>query len=279
MILIAFTISFPQKTRSSNIIFLIFLDCKRCMQQTRIKHCNHENIMIQIHPQQGTCPSKHAYPLLSSYCPLHGDYLDITDDNNEDEYKLENTTSPASNRPQSELPGSWDVICARGKQTYNHPGNEYFRKLVLAATSKYSQARTKMERTIIVSEIVDSVRSRGNGFVRQNERKEWVEVNDVVAREKTGQQFRNLLGNRYKSSVVGKRRRREQTAPTVIGNLREVVFSNTQVGHIMATVMNQVLCSTDDDLVFEKLCDANMELLRVFKLNPDLTYRFNRCMT
>jgi hypothetical protein len=133
-----------------------------------------------------------------------------------------------------------------------------------------------MERSIIVSEIIDTVRSRGNGFVRQNEQGEWVEVDDIVAREKTGQYFRNSLGNRYKSSVLGKRRRREQTIPSVNGNLQEVVYSSPQVKQIMDTVIHQVtiISTEDDDAVMEKLCQANMDLLRVFKEDPDLTKRF-----
>ena len=44
-------------------------------------------------------------------------------------------------------PAPTDVVCARGRQFWNHPGNRLYRKLVEASTQKYSQARNKMEKS------------------------------------------------------------------------------------------------------------------------------------
>jgi hypothetical protein len=309
---------------------------------------------LQLQQQQQQCPIQHAYPLFSSFSissfssssfssssssmdteapqdPFHGDNDNSEKKNhdNDDIYKQCNklvhtiSPSPPSWGKQSFQPGPWDVICGRGKQTYNHPGNIYFRKLVDEATTKYSQAQTKMERTIIVSDIIDTIRSKGNGFIQQqNKWSGWVEVDDLVAREKTGQQFRNSLGHQYKSSVAAKRRRRRQqrrqrrqqkittttTSSTVLDTIQNVLYSNPQVKHIMDTLTHQVslllllssssgqLIPTEEEeknkekeekeekeeeeystnaMVLDKLCNANMALLGVFKSNPDLTKRFD----
>lgn len=85
-------------------------------------------------------------------------------------------------------PGPMDVICARGKRAFLHPGNKRFRGVIEARVDKYASAANKFEKTVIVSQIVDEVRqaSPQGGFVRLENGK-WFEVGDNVAREKVGQ--------------------------------------------------------------------------------------------
>ena len=66
-------------------------------------------------------------------------------------------------------PGLFDVICAKGKEAHNHPGNRRYRNEIMDALVKYSQAKSKLEKSVIVSNIVDSVRlaSPQGGFVKQ----------------------------------------------------------------------------------------------------------------
>ncbi|KAL3904844.1 MAG: hypothetical protein SGILL_009912 [Bacillariaceae sp.] len=197
----------------------------------------------------------------------------LQDQNDEDSYKPENTIKMTLG--PNFIPGPYDVICARGKHAFQHSGNRYFRNVVQMATEKYSHATSKLERTIIVSEIVDTIRSKGNGFVRKNERGEWLKCDDVLAREKTGQLFRNSLGTRYKSSVKSKRKRRELTNPGVMDSVENIIFSNPQADLIVKTVTADVTSGIlSDHDVFERLCEANKLLLRVFKADPGLSQRF-----
>lgn len=87
-------------------------------------------------------------------------------------------------------PGPFDVICARGKKALNHSGNRRFRAMIKANLQKYSMATSKLEKSLIVSGIVDSVReaSPGGGFIKQENGK-WYEVGDHIAREKCGQRY------------------------------------------------------------------------------------------
>ena len=66
-------------------------------------------------------------------------------------------------------PGNLDVICGRGKAARNHEGNVAFRSYVETEIDRYSEATSKLEKTIIVSQIVQYIRSRSphGGFVKQ----------------------------------------------------------------------------------------------------------------
>lgn len=77
-------------------------------------------------------------------------------------------------------PGRYDVICARGKSALNHPGNITFREMIMDALDDYSAATSKLEKSNIVSIIVDSVRERSpyGGFVKKVNG-EWFEVGYV----------------------------------------------------------------------------------------------------
>merc|ERR1719284_352951 len=202
------------------------------------------------------------------------------------------TTSISSTYPD---PGPFDVICARGKKAANHPGNIFFRSLVAKATEKYSKVESKLQRSMIVTEIVDAVREKGNGFLRQTAQGEWIECSDVMCREKVGQHFRNALGTMYKSSTKSKRRVKEEF-PKLAENLSDLVLSNNSVQATMERLsMDVIFIEEEDENAFlEKTLIANMKLLKIFKEDNtsivkkfqhkyqvgqqalDAAYRFNR---
>lgn len=106
-------------------------------------------------------------------------------------------------------PGSFDVLCARGKLAYDHEGNDRFRALVRQHQKQYSAAKTKYEKSKIVSFIVSAVRNASpqGGFVKNIDGL-WHEVGDRHAKEKVGQTFRDLLHTKYSSSTKAKARAR-----------------------------------------------------------------------
>ena len=134
------------------------------------------------------------------------------------------TTTTAFSRGKVELPVDFvpsdnDVLCGKGKECFNHPGNRRFRALVNLNLRKYAEAKSKLAKSSIVNDIVDSVRlnaSNGGGFIRQNNKtKVWYEIGDVLAREKVGHTIREtlVLHNPAKNEVrkqkraINKRRR------------------------------------------------------------------------
>jgi hypothetical protein len=54
-------------------------------------------------------------------------------------------------------PGPMDVICGRGKSV-SHPGNQRFRRVILAKKEAYQKARRRDEKTKITFEIVVELR-------------------------------------------------------------------------------------------------------------------------
>ena len=90
--------------------------------------------------------------------------------------------------PADFVPGSFDVICARGKVPFSHSGNMKFRQLIEETYHEYSKATTKSEKSDTVSKVVDKIRhnSPNGGFVKFCDGK-WYEVSDRLAREKVGQ--------------------------------------------------------------------------------------------
>ena len=126
------------------------------------------------------------------------------------------------------VPGEFDVLCARGKQATNHPGNKFFRAVVDQHRERYASVTSKWERSRIVSEIIELIRSKGNGFVKQEKSGEWTVTSDLLAREKVGQLFRSTAGQ-YKSSFQNKKARRRCVTTKLAENLHKVIVSNASV--------------------------------------------------
>lgn len=174
------------------------------------------------------------------------------------------------------VPGPFDVICARGKQAYNHQGNRYFRQIIHNATEKYSKVESKLQRSMIVTDIVDAIRVKGNGFLRKTSKGEWVECTDIMCREKVGQHFRNALGNRYKSSTKSKRRIKEESIPRLVNSLHKIIFSSKAVCAIAERLELDIIFidESNDDEFYQKAFEANMNLLDTFKEDTSLVHRF-----
>ena len=87
--------------------------------------------------------------------------------------------------PDDFQPGDCDVICGRGRNVFNHSGNERFRTIVAGYLDRYNQANAKLEKSYILSEIVTRVReaSPNGGFVKKDPKTgKWMEVGDFLGR-------------------------------------------------------------------------------------------------
>lgn len=179
--------------------------------------------------------------------------------------------------PPGFTPGPNDVICARGNHAWNNPGNRYFRKLVEKAAKAYGDVDSKIERSIIVTEIVEMVRSRGNGFVKATSDGRWMEVGDGLAREKAGQLLRNFLAKSYKSSVRAKSSRRKPlhlrlhnmvlSQPTINNHFNELNEKISKKGEEREEEL------TDSDLL-DLLNRHNANILQAIREDTDLVKSF-----
>lgn len=77
------------------------------------------------------------------------------------------------------------VVCGRGKDVNEHPGNIHFQTILKNKLDEYSKAASKAEKSRIVSFVYDQIVSEG-GFVRKDETG-WYTVKEMLAREKISQ--------------------------------------------------------------------------------------------
>eukprot|EP00934_Nitzschia_sp_Nitz4_P006316 Nitzschia sp. Nitz4//scaffold18_size181773//178945//179922//NITZ4_001948-RA/size181773-processed-gene-0.75-mRNA-1//-1//CDS//3329540110//6306//frame0 len=119
--------------------------------------------------------------------------------------------------PGGYQPGPKDVICGRGAKAKNHSGNLVFKKYIQQFIGTYSDAQTKLEKSVIVTNVIDSIQGKGGIFVKELEKNEWAEVGDELKRDKIGQAFRDALHGKYRSSTKAKRRRWKQEEKTKQG--------------------------------------------------------------
>ena len=130
-------------------------------------------------------------------------------------------------------PGACDVVCGRGKGSYNRPGNRQFRGLVAAHIPRYAAARSKADKSSILNSIIDEVRSLcnpGTGrpaqFVKYSKRDGgWMAIGDDQAREKVGHAMREAIAAATKdgNDSAAKRAIKEQ-----IESKRDVLLSQQQ---------------------------------------------------
>lgn len=97
--------------------------------------------------------------------------------------------------PPNFQPSSRDVICARGKQAFLHPGNKRFREIIAMNITSYASAESKNEKSSIVWRIIEDVGTGANGgFVKYcSTQKLWYRLGDAASKEKVGQTIRELI--------------------------------------------------------------------------------------
>lgn len=129
--------------------------------------------------------------------------------------------------PEGYEPSPLDVLCGRGRKCYFHEGNVRFRDIVQAKLAKYSAATTKMEKGGIISEVHEEIceQSGVGGFVKKDENNRWYDVGEFLAREKVSQAFRDALQDKYKSSTVSKKKRREMLLQSAERNSQRSLVS------------------------------------------------------
>ena len=77
-----------------------------------------------------------------------------------------------------------DVLCGRGKSCFYHRGNIKYRDIVALYVPAYQNAITKYQKTCIINEIINIVRSNSpnGGFIRKDlETNNYFEVGDYLA--------------------------------------------------------------------------------------------------
>jgi hypothetical protein len=97
--------------------------------------------------------------------------------------------------PASYKPSNYDVVCGRGKGSYNRPGNRRFRTIVQLHMGEY-QASGKVDKTMVLNRIMDLVQAQNEGtarFVKRGNDGLFTVISDDLAREKVGHAIRETI--------------------------------------------------------------------------------------
>jgi hypothetical protein len=106
--------------------------------------------------------------------------------------------------PWIECPTQQDVLLGRGRPIMNHKGNVTMRELVGLNLNRFNVTNHKHERTSIIEEVVQAIKSAGGRFLREDHNMNgfWIEVDDRTARQKVGIYFRDLRCSTSGASVA-----------------------------------------------------------------------------
>lgn len=102
--------------------------------------------------------------------------------------------------PADYEPNDFDVVCGRGKGSYDRDGNRTFRLLVARYVDEYEGCETKIEKSRLLERIVAVTKEQNNGqthFVKYNRtQNRWYEVSNDHAREKVGHTMRVAVASK-----------------------------------------------------------------------------------
>lgn len=153
---------------------------------------------------------------------------------------------------------NYTVLCGRGLECFDHVGNRRLRVTVLLYMQRYEQAQTKSRKGHIISDIIETFRSAGGGFVRQKKDGSWYEVSDRVSREKVGSLFRDCLYEKYRSSARAKNERRHAARmQTMLARRKKVSFvTEEEETHATCTLSDSDTSVVSDDLDFASISES-----------------------
>ena len=162
----------------------------------------------------------------TSLFQIHDDLLSASSSSDEEEDFLlpierpesdaTTTTKQRVNRPRQQKvhkplpknfkPHNYSVLIGRAKDCKEAIGNRRLKVLVDLALPKYKDAKYKMQKTIVVSSLVETIQGacgHHGAFIKFSDG-QWWEVDDATAREKVGYALRDLLSDKYKSASKAK---------------------------------------------------------------------------
>ena len=163
-------------------------------------------------------------------------------------------------------PGEFDVICGRGRSTFLHSGNKRFRAIIEHHIALYSEAKTKFEKSVVVSSICGAVREKGD-FLQQSSDEQWIKVSERLAREKCGQGLRDTLHSKYRSSAQAKQVRRKTDLVEQSEMMAQMIQQNVQIRSVFDRLKGDLAADTNlsDNAVLSLFTQANGRILGALK--------------
>lgn len=135
----------------------------------------------------------------------------------------------------------------------------------------------KLEKTLIVSEIIESI--QGHFIKKDTKRGRFVVCPDQFTREKVSQSLRDSLSGQYRSSTAAKKQRRSKVFQKMHQGAERVIHSNVNVSkriEQLTTDIKRQGAFIPDESVCNLFNQANMDILETIKRDSALVDRFQR---
>lgn len=88
-----------------------------------------------------------------------------------------------------------DVLCGRGKTSFNHSGNRRFRHIISQSIDEYRAASSKWEKSLVAARLVSVIHSSGGRFLKQKKdnEDEWYELSSSESKSKVSHAIRDAI--------------------------------------------------------------------------------------
>eukprot|EP00980_Cylindrotheca_fusiformis_P013688 scaffold3515_cov126-Cylindrotheca_fusiformis.AAC.37 len=171
--------------------------------------------------------------------------------------------------PSDYVPGEYTVLCGRSKEYATSTGNQHLKSLIDKHLKGYSQARGKVRKSAIVSEIMRNVRAvcPEPTFVKFED-DGWWEVDNAFAREKIGCMFRDALHPQYRSSTKAKFARKKAQSSSTTMRQAESVPTIVNIGRSSSVASSASSKSSDASLAEESYSYASSLAEDIFGPKP-----------
>jgi hypothetical protein len=139
-----------------------------------------------------------------------------------------------------------DVLCGRGKTSFNHVGNRRFRDIIANSVDKYNSAKSRLEKSMVVHSIVEQVKKVKGRFLKQDRFSgRWYELDERQAKEKVGHAIRDATSSVDPKKKNIKKLRSKATTPAPSPGVVRCVSSEMGLPKLKA--QRTISCSSNDE--------------------------------
>ena len=167
--------------------------------------------------------------------------------------------SPFSSMPvvtlsEDYIPKDKDILCGRGKIGVRNSGNNTFYDAVRDSLPRYTHARSRSDKSMVVASVVSSLHESGYRFIKQDKAsKRYTELTREQAHVKTGHAIRDFLKNQAKKMKPSPKKQadvatishRSFRSPVIVDNLFGAFFEVENAG-IMESLEMDIKASNND---------------------------------
>lgn len=147
-----------------------------------------------------------TFGIQSHHIPIYANTGNYKVQNHTRWLKLQQMKDDAFEKNESfagiECPTHNDVVFGRGWVKVRHPGNAVFRDMIETQLEKYTNTRSKRDKTLMTWSIVSELKESGARFLREDKSGWWMEVSNEEARRKVSIGFRDIRKAKTKSAKL-----------------------------------------------------------------------------